>query len=57
MSYSRGGQIKYEIFEIKERERIERERIEKEHVKKKNANELRRNVVNVWNAKDENARN
>ena len=30
ISYSRGGQIKYEIWEIKERERIERERIEKE---------------------------
>ena len=30
VSYSRGGQIKYEILEIKERERIERERIEKE---------------------------
>jgi hypothetical protein len=30
VSYSRGGQIKYEIWEIKERERIERERIEKE---------------------------
>jgi len=30
VSYSRGGQIEYEIAEIKERERIERERIEKE---------------------------
>ena len=30
ISYSRGGQIKYEIWEIKENERIERERIEKE---------------------------
>ena len=30
VSYSRGGQIKYEIWEIKENERIERERIEKE---------------------------
>ena len=30
VSYSRGGQIKYEILEIKEKERIEKERIEKE---------------------------
>ena len=34
ISYSRGGQIKYEILEIKERERIERERIEKERREK-----------------------
>ena len=30
ISYSRGGQIKYEILEIKENERIERERIARE---------------------------
>jgi hypothetical protein len=34
ISYSRGGQIQYEIWEIKERERIERERIEKERREK-----------------------
>ena len=45
ISYSLGGQIKYEIFEIKERERIERERIERERREREERERLERERI------------